>query len=109
MSKPFTSALEQHFEIIRALRLKKKTWREIAIILSEEHGTSTSFQNCFQFFKRYSRKSAPLGFPERTRPGAHKDLAAIRAKAATQAKPEKKEDARPDFIVTEEDWKGITR
>ncbi len=100
MSKPYTSALETHVETIRSLRLKKKTWREIAILLSEEHGYKTSYQNCFQFFKRYTKRSAPLGFPERKKGSAiMSETPVATSKPAWMPKPEASPLDEMDFSV----------
>ena len=63
--RPFQSSLEPHLEIIRALRLKRRTWRQIAEALKTEHGLEIDPAAIYKFFKRQVRPSArqPLGFP----------------------------------------------
>ncbi len=63
--RPFQSSLEPHLETIRALRLKRRTWRQVAEVLKTEHGLEIDPAAIYKFFKRRVRPSArqPLGFP----------------------------------------------
>ena len=63
--RPFQSSLEPHLETIRALRLKRRTWRQVAGVLKTEHGLEIDPAAVYKFFKRRVRPTArqPLGFP----------------------------------------------
>ena len=63
--RPFQSSLEPHLETIRALRLKRRTWRQVAGALKAEHGLEIDPAAIYKFFKRRTHPSArqPLGFP----------------------------------------------
>ncbi len=63
--RPFQSSLEPHLETIRALRLKRRTWRQVAETLKTECGLEIDPAAIYKFFKRRVRPSArqPLGFP----------------------------------------------
>jgi hypothetical protein len=41
--KPFHSILEPHFDFIRELRQRRKTWQEIADLLFSEKGIRVTF------------------------------------------------------------------
>lgn len=95
MSKiPFQSQLIPHFEVIKYLRKCRKTWREVAELL-RPYGIQTSGSAVFQFYKRHSKRPAPLGFMEdEAKPKISKKPESImekikRAKASAQV--EKKE------------------
>ena len=66
--RPFQSSLEPHLETIRALRLKRRTWRQVATTLKAEHGLEIDPAAVYKFFKRRVRPSTrqPLGFPTLT-------------------------------------------
>ena len=66
--RPFQSSLEPHLETIRALRLKRRTWRQVAETLKTEHGLEIDPAAVYKFFKRRVRPGArqPLGFPSST-------------------------------------------
>ena len=66
--RPFQSSLEPHLETIRALRLKRRTWRQVAAALKAEHGLEIDPAAVYKFFKRRVRPSTrqPLGFPTLT-------------------------------------------
>lgn len=67
---PFQSSLEPHLETIRALRLKRRTWQQVAETLKAEHDLEIDRSAVYKFFKRRVQPSArqPLGFPAPTAP-----------------------------------------
>lgn len=77
----FRSKLQPHWNLIRDLRRRKKTWAQIAEILTCDHDCSTQTQSVFAFYKRKLKNPAPLGFEE-------DPSLAIRAPAAQSAFPE---------------------
>jgi len=50
--KPFRSILEPHFEFIRELRQRRKTWQEIADLLLSEKGICVTFHAPYLFYRR---------------------------------------------------------
>jgi len=62
MKKPYQSVLTQHYALIRDLRYKRKTWKEIAAHLGSI-GITISAPGVYLFFKR-ARKHCPLGLPQ---------------------------------------------
>jgi len=60
---PFSSKLIPHFDTIRALRRKRKTWREVQAEL-EKQDCKAAISSIYEFFKRHSRRPAPLGWEE---------------------------------------------
>jgi len=56
--KPFHSILEPHFDFIRELRQRRKTWQEIAELLLTEKGIRVTFQGLHQFYRRYLKRQA---------------------------------------------------
>ncbi len=60
----FRSKLQPHWNLIRDLRRRRKTWAQIAEILTREHGCSTQTQSVYAFYKRKLKNPAPLGFEE---------------------------------------------
>lgn len=107
---PFASKLTEHYELIRGLRLKRRTWQQVADEL-ENLGCITSASNVLRFYKRHRKRPFPIGCePEQC--GGHKDLKAIRERAAQSEKKEQSiEDKpkRPPFVVTEEMLNEITK
>ena len=61
--KPFQSNLHSHWETIRSLRRGRKTWSEIAQVLTAQ-GCATSKQDVHAFYKRKIQGRVPLGFEE---------------------------------------------
>ncbi len=70
---PYRSQFEPHYELIRDERRARKTWRDIADRLKQEHGLDTTGKVVQAWFKRrQKRQSLPLGFEEttpQTKPG----------------------------------------
>ena len=61
--KPFQSKLHPFWETIKALRRSRKTWSEIAEVLTGQ-GCATSKQDVHAFYKRKVNGRVPLGFEE---------------------------------------------
>ena len=61
--KPFQSKLHPFWDTIRALRRSRKTWSEIAEVLTGQ-GCATSKQDVHAFYKRKVNGRVPLGFEE---------------------------------------------
>jgi hypothetical protein len=61
--RPFSSPLWKHADLIRALRLKRASWKAIADVLKTEHDVDINYRTVHSFFKRMvTRKELPLGW-----------------------------------------------
>ncbi len=56
--KPFHSILEPHYDFIRELRQRRKTWQEIADLLLSEKGIRVTFHAPYLFYRRRLRRAA---------------------------------------------------
>src|SRR5271163_3236276 len=56
--KPFRSILEPHFEFIRELRQRRKTWREITGLLLTEKGIRVTVFAPYLFYRRKLKRTA---------------------------------------------------
>jgi hypothetical protein len=56
--KPFHSILEPHFDFIRELRRRRKTWREITELLFIEKGIRITFYAPYLFYLRKLKRAA---------------------------------------------------
>ena len=103
--RPYKSSLSPHLETIRALRLKERTWQQIADELEANHGLKISPWAILKFFQRRVDPTArrPLGFPSLSEPVASPEPAVPRpaknpAKtpaASTKATPHAEPTAEP--------------
>jgi hypothetical protein len=66
LPKAYHSPLRPHFELIRELRRKRKTWKEISEILAgEPYRLKTSHKTIQNFFRRaLYPKRIPMGFED---------------------------------------------
>jgi len=55
--KPFHSILEPHFDFIRELRQRRKTWQEIADLLLSEKGIRVTFHAPYLFYRRRLKRA----------------------------------------------------
>jgi len=67
-SAPYRSALWEHVEEIRALRLKRQSWRAIARQLEEQHGLKMAPNTITRWFERGAAKRwrVTMGFEKAT-------------------------------------------
>ena len=56
--KAFHSILEPHFDFIRELRQRRKTWQEIADLLFSEKGIRVTFYAPYLFYRRRLKRAA---------------------------------------------------
>jgi hypothetical protein len=56
--KPFHSILEPHYDFIRELRQRRKTWQEIADLLLSEKGIRVTFHAPYLFYRRKLKRAA---------------------------------------------------
>jgi hypothetical protein len=55
--KPFHSILEPHYDFIRELRQRRKTWQEIADLLLSEKGIRVTFHAPYLFYRRRLKRA----------------------------------------------------
>jgi hypothetical protein len=55
--KPFHSVLEPHYDFIRELRQRRKTWQEIADLLLSEKGIRVTFHAPYLFYRRRLKRA----------------------------------------------------
>ena len=55
--KPFRSILEPHFEFIRDLRQRRKTWRQITELLLTEKGIRVTVYAPYLFYRRKLKRA----------------------------------------------------
>ena len=55
--KPFHSILEPHFDFIRELRQRRKTWQEVADLLLSEKGIRVTFHAPYLFYRRRLKRA----------------------------------------------------
>ena len=56
--KPFHSILEPHYDFIRELRQRRKTWQEIADLLFAEKGIRVTLYAPYYFYRRRLKRAA---------------------------------------------------
>jgi hypothetical protein len=56
--KPFRSILEPHFEFIRELRLRRRTWRQITELLLTEKGVRVTVFAPYLYYRRKLKRAA---------------------------------------------------
>jgi hypothetical protein len=56
--KPFHSILEPHYDFIRDLRQRRKTWQEIAELLLTEKGIRVTFHAPYLFYRRRLKRAS---------------------------------------------------
>jgi len=96
--KPFRSILEPHFEFIRELRQRRKTWQEIAALLLTEKGIRVTFHAPYLFYRRKLKRAAKPHWENSTTDSqpAHPDAAASRPQPRPGPLPPSPRFQRPD-------------
>jgi hypothetical protein len=56
--KPFHSILEPHYDFIRELRQRRKTWQEIANLLFTEKGIRVTLCASYHFYRRRLKRAS---------------------------------------------------
>ena len=56
--RAYHSVLEPHFDFIRELRQRRKTWQEIAELLHSEKGVRVTFHAPYLFYRRKLKRAA---------------------------------------------------
>ena len=99
--KPFQSKLEPVAQVIRDLRRHRRSYREIAQILRDEHGVAVDRTTIWSFVKVRANPRRVIAMADESAPGAARTgtrgfdaIAALKAKPAPAVK-------RPLFIYDE--------
>ena len=93
------SALWPHLQLIRELRVSRKTWPQIAEHLKAEKGVALSHRTIRNFFKRARHAKPPLGFessPASPAPRQETAPAPLPQRPADAPAPEGAPQPRPD-------------
>jgi hypothetical protein len=98
--KPFRSILEPHFEFIRELRHRRKTWRQITeLLLTEKNIRVTTFAP-YLFYRRKLKRAAKPNWEnagnDSRLPPARPDVAASRPQSRPSPLPPPSDFKRPD-------------
>jgi hypothetical protein len=62
--RAFHSRLEPFVDFIREQRQRRRTWQEIAAVLSNENGCAITAQGVHQFYRRYIQRRAQAHWEE---------------------------------------------
>src|SRR5664279_4132199 len=62
--RAFHSRLEPFVDFIREQRQRRRTWQEIAAVLSSEKGCAITAQGVHQFYRRYIQRRAQTHWEE---------------------------------------------
>jgi len=98
--KPFQSILEPHFEFIRELRQRRKTWRQITELLFTEKAIRVTVFAPYLFYRRKLKRAAKSNWENTGNdsrfPPAHPDVAASRPQSRPSPLPPQQNFQRPD-------------
>ena len=99
--KPFRSILEPHFEFIRELRQRRKTWRQITELLFTEKGIRVTVYAPYLFYRRKLKRAAKpnwenVGNDSRL-PPTRPDVAASRPQSRPSPLPPKPVFKQPNL------------
>jgi hypothetical protein len=96
--KPFHSILEPHFDFIRELRQRRKTWREIAELLLTEKSIRVTFHAPYLFYRRKLKRAVKLHWENSITDSqpAHPDTVASRQQSRQSPLPPASKFNRPD-------------
>ena len=96
--KPFRSILEPHFEFIRELRQRRKTWKQITELLFTEKGIRVTVYAPYLYFRRKLRRVAKPHWENSTNDSqpARPIAAASRPQSGSAPLPVQPHFKRPD-------------
>ena len=105
--KPFQSILEPHFDFIRELRQRRKTWQEIAALLFTEKGIRVTVFAPYLFYRRKLKRAAKANWEN---PGNYSEAhparpiaAASRAQLRPAPLPPKPAFKQPNISTIKDD------
>jgi hypothetical protein len=108
--KPYQSKLEPFFELVETERRKRKTWPQIAEMITAQ-GVSCTPQGVYSFLKSRKKRRYPFGMEptsEQSQPAkAATPAGAAQPAAAQHARKEEPKD--PFSVETEEEIFGINK
>ena len=98
--KPFHSILEPHYDFIRELRQRRKTWQEIADLLLSEKGIRVTFHAPYLFYRRRLKRATKPHWEDAQNNSefqpAHPNAAASRPQSHQSPLPPSPRFQRPD-------------
>ena len=98
--RAFHSILEPHFDFIRELRQRRKTWKEIAEALFIEKGVHVTLYAPYRFYQRQLKRRAKGHWEDAVNttglPPAHPDITASRPQSRPSPLPPQQNFQRPD-------------
>jgi len=98
--KPFRSILEPHFEFIRELRQRRKTWRQITELLLTEKSIRVTVYAPYLYYRRKLKRAAKPNWENAGNnseaQSAQPSVAARRPQARPSPLPPQKNFQRPD-------------
>jgi hypothetical protein len=99
--KPFRSILEPHFEFIRELRQRRKTWRQITELLFTEKGIRVTVFAPYLFYRRKLKRAVKPNWEntgnDSRLPPAHPNVAASRPQSRPSPLPPKPVFKQPNL------------
>jgi hypothetical protein len=97
--KPFRSILEPHFEFIRELRQRRKTWQEITQLLFTEKGIRVTVYAPYLFYRRKLKHAAKANWENPTTDShlIHPNTATSRPQSRQSPLPLAPDFKRPDL------------
>jgi hypothetical protein len=96
--RPFRSILEPHFEFIRDLRQRRKTWRQITELLFTEKGIRVTVFAPYLYYRRKLKRAAKPHWENSTVDSqpTHPSAAASRQQSRQSPLPPQQNFQRPD-------------
>jgi hypothetical protein len=98
--KPFRSILEPHFEFIRELRQRRKTWRQITELLLTEKGIRVTVFAPYLYYRRKLKRAAKPNWESAANNSefqpSRSDVAASRPQSRPSPLPPQQNFQRPD-------------
>jgi hypothetical protein len=99
--KPFHSILEPHYDFIRELRQRRKTWQEIADLLLSEKGIRVTFHAPYLFYRRKLKRATKPHWEDAENNSefqpAHPNAAASRPQSRQSPLPKRSPFTRPNI------------
>jgi hypothetical protein len=105
--KPYQSKLEPFFELVETERRKRKTWPQIAAMITAQ-GVSCTPQGVYSFLKSRKKRRYPFGMEPKSEQ-AQPATPAEPAQPAAAQHARKEEPKDPFSVETEEEIFGINK
>ena len=98
--RPFHSILEPHFDFIRQLRQRRKTWQEIAELLFTEKGIRVTHHAPYLFYRRKLKRAAKPHWEDESNLANPQPARSNAAAAAAQSPAANGQDRKPTLAAT---------